>query len=266
MTSSSKTPSCASCNSLTLSRTMSLTLLSDSLIANSMNFEAEATVNLMHWVRGTFDCGGITGEIRQRIGRFINNGIGTRFQQIEIQTQISCLCRQFPDNKGEEKLYWRDWEQRLSELIRWLHSASLGPWREFHQSAGRDSRLLFDGKYCLARQRRYVCTFGLPPNLFSDESEGDYGLQESENKVRCVWNEMFRVMEDWIDCKNCILSNVWMTVFLKLSARLYISIEIQDRRELEEGGAQGVPVLEVCKEIEGSFHRHIHSDVEDRSE
>ena len=45
ITRSSNTPSCASCNSLTLSRTISLTLLSDSLMASSMNFEAEAVVN-----------------------------------------------------------------------------------------------------------------------------------------------------------------------------------------------------------------------------
>jgi hypothetical protein len=51
-----------------------------------------------------------------------------------------------------------------------------------------------------------------------------------------------------------------------VSTFVHISVEIQDRRELEEGGAQGVLVLEVCKGIEASFHRHIHSDVEDRSE
>jgi len=44
ITKSSRTPSCSWCNSLTLSRTMSLTLLSDSLMANSMNFEAAANV------------------------------------------------------------------------------------------------------------------------------------------------------------------------------------------------------------------------------
>jgi hypothetical protein len=51
-----------------------------------------------------------------------------------------------------------------------------------------------------------------------------------------------------------------------VSTFVHISVEIRDRRELEEGAAQGVLVLEVCKGIEGSFHRHIHSDVEDRSE
>jgi hypothetical protein len=35
-----------------------------------------------------------------------------------------------------------------------------------------------------------------------------YGLEKSENKVWCIWNEMFRVMVDGIDCENGILSNV----------------------------------------------------------
>jgi hypothetical protein len=51
-----------------------------------------------------------------------------------------------------------------------------------------------------------------------------------------------------------------------VSTFVHISVEIRDRRELEGGAAQGVLVLEVCKGIGGSFHRHIHSDVEDRSE
>ena len=51
-----------------------------------------------------------------------------------------------------------------------------------------------------------------------------------------------------------------------MSARLQRSVDLQDKHELEEEGAQGVRVLEVCKGIEESFHRHTRSDVEDRSE
>ena len=84
------------------------------------------SISCIGW-EGTFDGGGITGEIRQRISRFINNGIGTRFQQIENQTQIFCLWRQFPDNWGginfiheiESSVFLNQFDD--STLHHWVH-------------------------------------------------------------------------------------------------------------------------------------------------
>lgn len=45
-----------------------------------------------------------------------------------------------------------------------------------------------------------------------------------------------------------------------------MSVELRDKRGLEEGEAREVLVLAVCKGIEGSFHRHTRLDAEDHSE
>jgi len=59
ITRSSSTPSCSSCNSLTFSSTISLTLLSDSLIANSINFPADATVSNLYFRQIPFIAAGL---------------------------------------------------------------------------------------------------------------------------------------------------------------------------------------------------------------
>ena len=91
MTRSSRTPSCSLCSSLTLSRTISLTLLSDSLMANSINLDADAGNQPRYHENRTFDRGRIIRQAGEGNSSFINNSIRRRLQQFKNQTKVFWL-------------------------------------------------------------------------------------------------------------------------------------------------------------------------------
>ena len=66
---------------------MSFTLLSDSLMASSISFEAAATISLVIKTQ-TFDSSRVACETSQRNGGFVDNSIRVGFKQVEYHTEV----------------------------------------------------------------------------------------------------------------------------------------------------------------------------------
>jgi len=52
--------------------------------------------------------------------------------------------------------------------------------------------------------------------------EAAYSSEEGIDKLGGIWDEVLVILEDRVDCKYCVLSNVGMSVFLLISSYLAI--------------------------------------------